>query len=66
MSGNQFGGCGFSIVSGQNYGHRALYTYRYIYIYIYTYIYTYIYIYMLFIHWMCGVFRSLADTAHRS
>ena len=44
MSGNQFGGCGFSIVSGQNYGHRALYTYRYIYIHIYIYdIYIYIY-----------------------
>ena len=24
----------------------------------------YIYIYVRFIHWMCGVFRSLADTAH--
>ena len=42
----------FSIVSGQNYGH------------IYIQIYIYIYIYMRFIHWMCGVFRSLADTAH--
>ena len=39
----------FSIVSGQNYGH--------------------IYIpgtdiCVRFIHWMCGVFRSLADNAH--
>ena len=40
----------FSIVSGQNYGH--------------IYIQMYIYIYVRFIHWMCGVFRSLADTAH--
>ena len=31
--------------------------------YIYTHIYD-IYIYVRFIHWMCGVFRSLADTAH--
>ena len=49
----------FSIVSGQNYIHTR---YRYIYIYI-LYIYD-IYIYVRFIHWMCGVFRSLADTAH--
>ena len=47
----------FSIVSGQNYGHI------YIQIYIYIYIYD-IYIYVRFLHWMCGVFRSLADTAH--
>ena len=48
------------IVSGQNYGH----IYIQIYIYI-QYIYDiYIYIYVRFIHWMCGVFRSLADTAH--
>ena len=40
----------FSIVSGQNYGH--------------IYIQIYINIYVRFIHWMCGVFRSLADTAH--
>ena len=51
----------FSIVSGQNYGH----IYIQIYIYIYDiYIEIYIYIYVRFIHWMCGVFRSLADTAH--
>ena len=42
----------FSIVSGQNYGH------------IYIQIYIYIYIYVRFKQWMCGVFRSLADTAH--
>ena len=50
----------FSIVSGQNYGHRAIYipgTDIYIYI-------LYIYMIYIFIHWMCGVFRSLADTAH--
>ena len=45
----------FSIVSGQNYGHGAIYIPG-------TDIY--IYIYVRFIHWMCGVFRSLADTAH--
>ena len=49
----------FSIVSGQNYGHI------YIQIYIYIYKYNiYIYICVRFIHWMCGVFWSLADTAH--
>ena len=37
-----------SIVSVQNYGH----------------IYMQIYIYGRFIHWMFGVFRSFADTAH--
>ena len=40
----------FSIVSGQNYGH--------------IYIQIYIYICVRFIHWMCSVFRSFADTAH--
>ena len=62
MSGNQFGGCGFSIVSGQTTG-IELYIHTDIYIHIYIYD-IYIYIYMRFIHWMCGVFRSLADTAH--
>ena len=57
----------FSIVSGQNYGHVyiQIYTYTYIYIHIYNiYIYIYIYICVRFIHWMCGVFRSLVDIAH--
>ena len=59
MSGNQFGGCGFSIVSGQNYGHRALYTYRYIYIYIYD-----IYIYICDLYTGCVVFSGLWPTPH--
>ena len=60
MSGNQFGGCGFQYSFGSK-----LRTYIHTYIYIYTYIYDiYMYIYVRFIHWMCGVFRSLADTAH--
>ena len=51
MSENQFGGCGFQYSFGSK---------------LRTYIHTdiYIYIYVRFIHWMCGVFRSLADTAH--
>ena len=48
----------FSIVSGQNYGHTYIKIYTYIYdIYIYIY-------YVRFIHWMYGVFRSFANTAH--
>ena len=65
MSGNQFGGCGFSIVSGQNYGHRALYTYRYIYIYIHIYIYIYdIYIYICYLYTGCVVFSGLWPSPH--
>ena len=53
MSENQFGGCGFQYSFGSK-----------LRTYIHTDIYIYIYIYVRFIHWMCGVFRSLADTAH--
>ena len=49
MSENQFGGCGFQYSFGSK---------------LRTYIHTNIYIYVRFIHWMCGVFRSLTDTAH--
>ena len=62
MSENQFGGCGFQYSFGsklRTYIHTDIYIYIYIYIY-----YIYIYIYVRFIHWMCSVFRSLADTAH--
>ena len=59
MSETQFGGCGFQYSFGSKL--RTYIHTRYRYIYIYTYIY---YIYVRFIHWMCGVFRSLADTAH--
>ena len=63
MSETQFGGCGFQYSFGSKL--RTYIHTRYRYIYIYTYIYIYdIYIYVRFIHWMCGVFRSLADTAH--
>ena len=58
MSENQFGGCGFQYSFGSK-----LRTYIHTDINIYTHIYM-IYIYVRFIHWMCGVFRSLADTAH--
>ena len=63
MSENQFGGCGFRYSFGsklRTYIHTDIYIYN---IYM-IYIYIYIYIYVRFIHWMCGVFRSLADTAH--
>ena len=61
MSENQFGGCGFQYSFGSKL--RTYIHTRYIYIYIHIYIYD-IYIYVRFIHWMCGVFRSLAGTAH--
>ena len=64
MSETQFGGCGFQYSFGSKL--RTYIHIRYqvqICIYIHTYIYD-IYIYVRFIHWMCGVFRSLADTAH--
>ena len=57
MSENQFGGCGFQYSFGSKLR-------TYIHTDIYIYIHIYIYIYVRFIHWMCGVFRSLADTAH--
>ena len=58
MSENQFSRCGFQYSFGSK-----LRTYIHTDINIYTHIYI-IYIYVRFIHWMCGVFRSLADTAH--
>ena len=61
MSENQFGGCGFQYSFGSKLRTYIHTRYRYMYIYIYIYD---IYIYVRFIHWMCGVFRSLADTAH--
>ena len=63
MSKNQFGGCGFQYSFGSKLRTYIHTRYRYIYIHIYIYD-IYIYIYVRFIHWMCGVFRSLADTAH--
>ena len=60
MSENQFGGCGFQYSFGSK---VRTYIHTDIHIHIYD-IYIHIYIYVRFIHWMCGVFRSLADTAH--